>query len=90
MKLQCADRQHNGRIQIEDQALEIGADVLQAAEVEKAGEIVAAETQPGEQPEVSSGEGSRSRPAHHAIARNSGSANSIRYMMRVTASTPYR
>jgi hypothetical protein len=27
-------------------------------------------------------------PAHHASATNSGSANSMRYMITVTASTP--
>jgi hypothetical protein len=28
------------------------------------------------------------RPAHHAIARKNGSANSMRYMITITASTP--
>jgi hypothetical protein len=57
VKQQRADRKHKGRIQIENQALEIGTDVLQTAEIEEAGEVVPAETEAAEQPQVGPAQG---------------------------------
>ena len=91
LEQQDAETEHQGRVQVENEALQACADVAQSREVEETCQVVAAESQTQHGPHVAPGRAAacRARPTSVRI-RNMGRANNMRYMINVTASTPYR
>ncbi len=64
---QHVDQQHQGRVQVQDQPFQGHADVLQALEIEQAGQVVAGEAQPQHTGTVGPGQrfGTARRPQGH-------------------------
>jgi hypothetical protein len=80
------DQEHEGRRQEQDQALQPDRDVLQAEEIEVAGQVVADQAQADQAPAVAHDSGGWVRIFQIATAANTGSENSILKAIKVTAS----
>jgi hypothetical protein len=72
--------------QEQDQALQPDRDVLQAEEIEVAGQVVADQAQPDQAPAVAPDNGGWVRIFQIATPANTGSENSILKAIKVTAS----